>query len=64
LRQPVRVRIGGQWFAVAGILSPLPYAPEVDRSALVGFPVAARLLGYDGHPSHIYVRTDVAKTNQ
>jgi putative ABC transport system permease protein len=64
LRQPVRVVIGGRWFAVAGILNPLPFAPELDRSALVGFPVAAGLLGYDGHPSHIYVRTDVAKTTQ
>ena len=54
--------IGGQWFTVAGILNPLPLAPEIDRSALVGFPVAAALLGYDGHPSRIYVRTDVAAT--
>jgi putative ABC transport system permease protein len=57
-----RVFIGGQWFTVAGILNPLPLAPEIDRSALVGFPVAAALLGYDGHPSRIYVRTDVAAT--
>ena len=57
-----RVFIGGQWFTVAGILNPLPLAPEIDRSALVGFPVAASLLGYDGHPSRIYVRTDVAAT--
>jgi putative ABC transport system permease protein len=57
-----RVFIGGQWFTVAGILNPLPLAPEIDRSALVGFPVAAALLGYDGHPSRIYVRTDVTAT--
>jgi putative ABC transport system permease protein len=41
---------------VAGVLNPLPLAPEIDRSALVGFPVAEQLLGYDGHPSRIYVR--------
>ena len=64
LRQPVRVLIGGQWFAVAGILNPLPFVPEIDRSALVGFGVATTLLGYDRHPSHIYVRTDVARTTQ
>ncbi len=29
-----------QWFSVIGILEPLPLAPELDRSALVGFPVA------------------------
>ena len=28
----------------------------MDRSALVGFAVAATLFGYDGHPSRIYVR--------
>ncbi|GAA4504492.1 ABC transporter permease [Actinoallomurus oryzae] len=53
-----RVWLGGHWFTVAGILRPLPLAPEIDRSALVSFAAAARLLGYDGHPSRIYVRTD------
>ena len=61
---PTRVLIGGHWFAVAGILNPLPLAPEIDRSALVGFGIATKLLGYDGHPSTIYVRTDVARTTQ
>jgi putative ABC transport system permease protein len=61
---PPRILIGSQWFTVAGILNPLPLAPEIDRSALVGFPVAASALGYDGHPSRIYVRTDVARTQQ
>ncbi|MET8160300.1 ABC transporter permease [Sphaerisporangium sp. NPDC005289] len=51
-----RVWIGGHWYTVSGILDPLVLAPEIDRSALVGFPVAARLLGYDGHPSRLYVR--------
>jgi len=59
---PPRVFLGGRWFTVIGILNPLPLAPEIDRSALVGFPVAAADLGYDGHPSLIYVRTDVAAT--
>ena len=62
--RPPRVLIGGRWFTVAGILNPLPLAPEIDRSALVGFPVAAADLGYDGHPSRIYVRTDVDATAQ
>jgi putative ABC transport system permease protein len=61
---PARILIGSRWFTVAGILNPLPLAPEIDRSALVGFPVAAALLGYDGHPSRIYVRTDVTRTAQ
>jgi putative ABC transport system permease protein len=51
-----RVWLGGHWFTVAGILNPFPLAPEIDRSALVGFPAAARMLDYDGHPSRIYLR--------
>jgi putative ABC transport system permease protein len=51
-----RVWIGQQWFYVAGILAPAELAPEIDRSALVGFPAADRYLGLDGHPSTIYVR--------
>jgi putative ABC transport system permease protein len=53
-----QVWLGGRWFTVAGILEPVPLAPDVDRSALVSFAVATRLLGYDGHPSRIYVRAD------
>ncbi|GAA4603620.1 ABC transporter permease [Actinoallomurus liliacearum] len=53
-----RVWLGGHWFTVAGILNPLPLAPEIDRSALVSFAAASGLLGYDGHPSRIYVRAD------
>jgi len=55
-RPGARVWLGGHWFTVIGILNPLPLEPEVDRSALIGFGVAATLFGYDGHPSRIYVR--------
>jgi putative ABC transport system permease protein len=48
---------GGQWFYVAGILNPDTYAPEIDSSVLVGFAAAEKYLGFDGHPSQIYVRT-------
>jgi putative ABC transport system permease protein len=51
-----RIWLGGRWFTVVGILAPLPLAPEIDLSALVGPAIAHRLLGYDGHPSRIYVR--------
>ncbi|GAA1281184.1 ABC transporter permease [Planotetraspora silvatica] len=51
-----RVWLGGHWFTVAGILDALPFAPEVDRSALIGFPVARSMFGYEGHPSRLYVR--------
>ncbi|MER6809776.1 ABC transporter permease [Spirillospora sp. NPDC000708] len=52
----VRVWLGGHWFTVAGILRPLPLAPEIDRSALVSFAAAGDVLGYDGHPSRVYLR--------
>jgi putative ABC transport system permease protein len=48
---------GGQWFYVTGILNKDTYAPEIDSAVLVGFPAAERYLGFDGHPSTIYVRT-------
>lgn len=51
-----RVWLGGRWFYVAGILEPAPLAPEIDTAALVGFPAARTYLGFDGHPSTIYVR--------
>jgi putative ABC transport system permease protein len=51
-----RVFIGDYWYTVIGILSPFELAPEVDRSALVGFDAATRDFGYDGHTSRIYVR--------
>ncbi len=58
----VRVWVGGHWFSVVGILQPLELAPEIDRDALVGIPVAQQLLSYDGHASRIYVRTNVDAT--
>jgi putative ABC transport system permease protein len=58
------VSLGGAWLTAAGILSPVPLAPELDTSVLVGFPAAAALFGYDGHPSRIYVRTVTDQTAQ
>jgi putative ABC transport system permease protein len=63
LDHPVRIYAAGQWLDVTGILNPDPLAPEIDRSALIGFP-AARLLGYDGHATTLYVRTAVGRTTQ
>ncbi len=52
----ILVLIGDQWFSVVGILEPVDLAPEIDRSALVGFPVAESLLGFDGSPTTVYTR--------
>jgi putative ABC transport system permease protein len=56
-----RVWLGGQWFYLAGILASAPLAPEIDSSVLVGFPAAKRYLGFDGHPTTVYVRTDTSQ---
>jgi putative ABC transport system permease protein len=61
----LRIWLGGQWFNVAGILKPSPLTPDIDNSALIGYPAARRFLGYlslvrgkkqVGPPSTIYVR--------
>jgi putative ABC transport system permease protein len=53
----MRIWVGGQWFYVAGILNPAVLAPVIDTSVLIGFPAAEKYLGFDGHPSTIYVRS-------
>jgi putative ABC transport system permease protein len=52
-----RLWLGGQWFAVVGILEPAPLAPELDSSALVDWSTAAGLLDFDGHPTTVYTRS-------
>ncbi|MFK4099990.1 ABC transporter permease [Streptomyces sp. NPDC019531] len=54
----VRVWIGGRWFSLVGVLDPVPLAPELDSAALVGWPAARTYLGFDGHPSTVYVRAE------
>jgi putative ABC transport system permease protein len=56
-----RIWVGGQWFYVTGILGPATLTPEIDASILIGFPAAETYLGFDGHPTTIYVR---ARTDQ
>jgi putative ABC transport system permease protein len=57
-----RVWLGGMWFYLAGILDSAALAPEIDSSVLVGFPAAKRYLGFDGHPTTIYVRSVTSQT--
>ena len=59
-----RVWIGGRWFVVLGVLRPAELAPEIDRSALVGWDAARRYLGFNGHPTTVYERsTDASVTD-
>ncbi len=52
-----KIWIGGMWFYVAGILNPATLTPQIDSSVLIGFPAAQKYLGFDGHPSELYVQT-------
>ena len=56
-----RIWVDNQWFYILGILNQAVLAPEIDTSVLVGFQAAQTYLGFDGHPSTIYVR---ARTGQ
>jgi putative ABC transport system permease protein len=38
-------------------------APDIDSSVLVGFPAAERYLGFDGHPSTVYVRAQTSQVD-
>ena len=60
-----RIWLSGQWFNLAGILQPSPLTPDIDVSALIGYPAAQKYLGYvsivdggqvAGPPSTIYIR--------
>ena len=60
-----RIWLGDNWFTVAGILEPSPLEPDIDVSALIGYPAARKYLGYvslvrgkqdAGPPTSIYVR--------
>jgi putative ABC transport system permease protein len=62
-----RIWLGDQWFNVAGVLGSSPLEPDIDNSALIGYPAAQRYLGYislvqrernAGPPTSIYVRAD------
>jgi putative ABC transport system permease protein len=61
---PVQVYLGGAWFTVAGVLGPLPLAPEIERAALIGYPIAARLFGTTRHASTVYVRADPERVRE
>ncbi|MEM9563426.1 MAG: ABC transporter permease [Actinomycetota bacterium] len=50
--------IGDTWFSVVGVLEPFPLAPDLDRGALIGQPVAEELFVEELNPSAIYLRTD------
>ena len=58
-----RIWLGGQWFSVAGIIRPAVLATEIDSAVLVGFPAAATYLGFDRHPSTVYIRAQTSQVS-
>jgi putative ABC transport system permease protein len=54
----------GMWLYVAGILKPAVLAPDIDSAVLVGYPFAERYLGFDGHPTTIYVKAVDSQVNR
>jgi putative ABC transport system permease protein len=63
-----RLWLADRWFNVVGIVTPAPLEPDIDNSALIGYPAARTYLGYvgmlrgaeaTGPPSSIYVRAAI-----
>jgi putative ABC transport system permease protein len=42
---------------VIGILKPVELVSQMDSTAFIGFPIAERYFGFDGHPTSLYLRT-------
>lgn len=51
-----RIWAGNMWLYVAGILEPDVLAPDIDSSVLAGYPFAEKYLGFDGHPTTVYIK--------
>jgi putative ABC transport system permease protein len=54
----VQVWLGGRWFSVVGILDPFPLSADLDRSVLIGRPIAEDLFGASESASQICIRAD------
>jgi putative ABC transport system permease protein len=52
------VYIGGRWWTVVGIMAPLELAPDLDRSALMGYDAAAREFDEERSATTVYLRAD------
>ncbi|HEY3954710.1 MAG TPA: ABC transporter permease [Streptosporangiaceae bacterium] len=59
-----RIWAGNMWLYVAGILKPDVLSPDVDSSVLVGWPFAEQHLGFDGHPTTIYLKATASSVNR
>jgi putative ABC transport system permease protein len=62
--RPVQIYLGNTWFTVAGVLGSLALAPEMERAALIGYPIAHSLFGTSRHASMLYVRADPERVRE
>jgi putative ABC transport system permease protein len=58
-----QIWIGGHWFTVVGILNPVELVSQMDAMAFIGFPIAERYFGFDGHPTGLYLRSVASQVN-
>ena len=54
-RRP-QILVGTKPFTVIGVLAPVPLFPDLDRSALIGWPAAAATVAFNGSPTVIYLK--------
>jgi putative ABC transport system permease protein len=62
--RPVQVYLGDTWFTVAGVIGPQPLAPEMERAALIGYPIAHTMFGTSRHATMLYVRADPERVRE
>ncbi len=60
----VQVYLGDMWFTVAGVIGPQPLAPEIERAALIGYPIAHSLFATSRHATMLYVRADPERVRE
>ena len=51
-----RLYVDGTWFTVLGIIDEMEIHPDIERSVLIGYPVAAELFDTSRSPTTLYVR--------
>ncbi|MEI2816027.1 MAG: ABC transporter permease [Microthrixaceae bacterium] len=57
------VWLGNRWFTVIGILEPIELAPDIDRSALIGYDEAESVFGTSRSASSIWVRAEETRAS-
>ena len=60
----VAVWLGGQWFAVIGILEPVELSPPLDRAAIIGRAIAEAEFATAETPGTVFVRTDPEQVDE